>query len=356
MDNNQLVSVIVPVYNTDEKYLDECIESVIKQSYENLEIIIVDDGSKASIAAHLDEYAKHDSRIRVCHQENRGQAEARNAGLRKAIGNYIVHVDSDDMLLPTFVERGVDLFSQNNADIVLFDHYRLFGGRLIQSGYNGPKRLEFSSDSMYQMVGTSICERFIKGIYFPYTMCCWGRIFKTESIRKDELFFRKAGPSDDQDYMMRLYPLLKKVVFESEPLYLYRQDNISLTRGIKPNVVEERCSIFDILEKDIDDSNLELREAFDNGRAQYLVNVCTTYLFHPMCKENYFYKRAYMKNALKQRHFREGLSGLKKRYFPLAKYIFLLLLKWNFIDIALFVGWCGARKKYKCNNVLETEN
>lgn len=347
MHINEFVSVIVPVYNTDEKYIGECLDSIIAQSYQYLEIIIVDDGSKGNIALFLDEYKKCDARIKVYHQNNKGLSAARNAGINQSSGKYIVHVDSDDVLCKTFVETGVELLQRSDADIAIFGHHKLINNTVMPSGYSGPFRLEFDANNMYKLIGLAVCDRFIEDVFFPYNMCAWGKIFLAESIKRCNIQFRNVGLAEDQDYVTRLYPKLRKVVFENKPLYIYRQDNDSLTRGVKPNIVEDRCAIFDILERNIDKNNPKLNEAFDNGRAQYLVNVCTTYLFHPMCKENYTYKRYYMKNALKQRHFIEGLCGLKKCYFPLSKYIYLLLLKWNMIDAALLIGWCGAKKKYK---------
>lgn len=107
---NDLISVIIPVYNVEE-YISECIESVIAQSYNNLEIILVNDGSTDSSGESCDRYAAKDSRIRVIHKENGGQSSARNAGLEVASGEWIVFVDSDDVVhkeLITMLRRAVD--------------------------------------------------------------------------------------------------------------------------------------------------------------------------------------------------------------------------------------------------------
>ena len=97
--NEPLVSVIVPVYKV-EKYLDKCIESIVGQTYENLEIILVDDGSPDNCPTMCDEWAQKDSRIKVIHKENGGLSSARNAGLDACTGDYIGFVDSDDWIEP----------------------------------------------------------------------------------------------------------------------------------------------------------------------------------------------------------------------------------------------------------------
>ena len=94
---NSLISVIVPIYNV-EKYLDKCVDSIINQTYKNLEIILVDDGSPDNCPQMCDDYAKKDSRIRVVHKENGGLSDARNAGMKVATGEYVSFIDSDDYI------------------------------------------------------------------------------------------------------------------------------------------------------------------------------------------------------------------------------------------------------------------
>ena len=117
MRNNGLISVIVPIYGV-EKYLPECIESVTRQTYDNLQIILVDDGSRDGCGAICDRYARTDNRIVVVHQENGGAAAARNAGLRLAQGDYISFLDGDDYLEPDAYENMLAAMEEHGADIV----------------------------------------------------------------------------------------------------------------------------------------------------------------------------------------------------------------------------------------------
>lgn len=110
------ISVVVPVYNA-EKYLKKCVESVIAQTYTDWEMILVDDGSKDASADIVDEYAGKDTRIRAIHQKNAGPGMARNAGIRNALGEYIVFLDSDDMVTPDYFEK----LSRETADVVFID-------------------------------------------------------------------------------------------------------------------------------------------------------------------------------------------------------------------------------------------
>ena len=114
------ISVIVPVYNA-EKYLEKCIESVLAQTYPNWELILVDDGSKDGSADIVDGYAARDTRIMAIHQENAGPGMARNKGIRVAHGEYIVFLDSDDVIKPDYFEK----LSHETADVVFIDINRV---------------------------------------------------------------------------------------------------------------------------------------------------------------------------------------------------------------------------------------
>ena len=111
------VSIIVPVYNV-EKYLDECVKSILAQTYSNIEIVLVDDGSKDTSGSMCDEYKKQDNRIVVVHKENGGLSSARNAGMENASGDYYIFVDSDDTISPDMVEEMVKKAKEHDAKIV----------------------------------------------------------------------------------------------------------------------------------------------------------------------------------------------------------------------------------------------
>lgn len=114
----KLVSIIVPIYNVEE-YLNRCIRSIIRQTYENLEIILVDDGSTDNCFSICQDWGKKDSRIKVIHQKNGGLSAARNTGIDVATGQYIMFLDSDDYLSPYCIETMVDLIQVDNADVVI---------------------------------------------------------------------------------------------------------------------------------------------------------------------------------------------------------------------------------------------
>ncbi len=125
MKNNPLVSVIIPVYNV-EKYIEECIDSVLAQTYQNIEIILVDDGSTDSSGQICDNYAENNKHIYVIHQQNGGLSAARNAGLLKADGEYVYFLDSDDYISSDAIEKLVSITENDDSDVVFFDAISFF--------------------------------------------------------------------------------------------------------------------------------------------------------------------------------------------------------------------------------------
>lgn len=122
---DELVSIIVPVYNTGE-YLAPCVESLIAQTFQNIEIILVDDGSTDGSGALCDEFACRDSRITVIHQPNRGVSAARNAGLAQAVGKYVTFVDADDAMVPHGIETALKYLLKHEADMVTYGWKRIY--------------------------------------------------------------------------------------------------------------------------------------------------------------------------------------------------------------------------------------
>ena len=117
---NIMISAIVPAYNV-EKYLERCVNSILIQTYENFEIILVDDGSKDQSVEICDKFAQEDNRIKVIHKENGGLSSARNAGMKIAEGKYIVFIDSDDDIEPNMFELMLQAAEENKADFVMTD-------------------------------------------------------------------------------------------------------------------------------------------------------------------------------------------------------------------------------------------
>lgn len=211
---NSLITVIVPVYNV-EKYLRKCIDSILVQTYQNLEIILVDDGSRDNSGSICDEYAKQDSRIIVIHKENGGLSDARNAALDIAKGVYITCVDSDDYLAEDYVEYLYLLLTNNDADISICVFKKVYGAneqldncRENISVFNDEEALE---ELLYQR---------------KIVPSAWCKLYRKELFA--EIRYPKGLYYEDFAVIYKLLSKCKKVVMGEMQKYYYlqRQDSI----------------------------------------------------------------------------------------------------------------------------------
>lgn len=225
MENQALVSVIIPVYNV-EKYLRECVDSVIGQTYKNLEIILVDDGSTDSSGKICDEYVDKDERVTVIHKKNEGPSKTRNAGLNNASGEYIYFLDSDDYIVDNAIENLVMTADSNQADLVFFD------------------ALSFSDD------GTEVNQGYtVKGTYEPsngyemlaklhknkdYHCVIYLLLISHKLITENRIsFLESAYCSEDMLFTYQIYCSAQKVVQCKKTLYYRRYRTGSIVTSKK---------------------------------------------------------------------------------------------------------------------------
>lgn len=206
----ELISVIVPIYNV-EKYLNKCIESIINQSYSNLEIILVDDGSKDSSGIMCDSYILKDKRIKVIHKENGGLSDARNVGLDKAKGEYIVFIDSDDWIDEKMIEILYNIIKKNNSDISICDYFL---------AYN--EEIQTQKEDI-EIINLSNIEA-LKTIYDKDLGVCmivaWNKLYK-RNLFKDDIRYPYGKIHEDEFTTYKLlYKAKKNIIYKSKNVLL----------------------------------------------------------------------------------------------------------------------------------------
>lgn len=219
MDKNYLISIIVPVYNVEE-YLDRCIESIVKQTYKNLEIILVDDGSPDKCPEICEKWAECDERIRVIHKKNDGLANARNSGIEVSNGDYLIFTDSDDYMDPDMIEFLLNLSLKYDADVSRCGFYFNYE--------NIDKKRNISYESI-QIPDYN--ERIIDLATTGYGGVAWNKLYKRDII-KEQLYDKADGCSEDIMHNFRVYKDAKKVVFSDIPKYHYVIRNGSITNDV----------------------------------------------------------------------------------------------------------------------------
>lgn len=237
--NNDLITIVIPIYNV-EKYLNECIESLLKQTYKNIEIILVDDGSPDKCGEICDIYALKDNRIKVIHKENGGLSDARNHGIEAATGKYITFIDSDDYVSEKYIEKLYNAIIENDAKISQCSLIKVKDNHeeIEKIGYNKDIKIKSGND-------------MIKDLCMGY----WGTIIACSKLYHMELFrtirFPIGKVHEDAFVTYKVLYNLDKIAIINDGLYYYRQNENSimgrqfnLKRMNLLEAVEERLKFF----------------------------------------------------------------------------------------------------------------
>ena len=229
---DQLISIIVPVYNVEE-YLKECIDSILNQTYKNLEIILVNDGSTDKSGSICEDYAKVDSRIKVVHKKNGGLSDARNLGLDRALGEYVIFIDSDDYIDQRMCEILLNYANKYSVDIVSCNFKRVFENNIIE--FNVP----LFKEKIKIFTNDEVLEKYFLTLA-PEIFATWNKLYKKSLFFTDEkIRFPVNRLHEDIATTYRLYAESKKVVLLNELLYNYRQRSNSIMKKISHKNIED---------------------------------------------------------------------------------------------------------------------
>ena len=216
-ENKDLISVIVPVYNV-EKYIRRCLDSIVNQTYSNLEIILIDDGSKDASGKICDEYAKKDNRITVIHKKNGGLSSARNVGIENSNGKYITFIDSDDMIKENFIS-------------VLYDNLINFDSQISICGYKFVynNMVPFDVDKKKEKISVFSSEKALMKMLYQKQInnSAWGKLY-LKSIFKD-IRYPEGKIYEDIPVTYKTFLKSNRIVLTSAQCYFYtkREESIS---------------------------------------------------------------------------------------------------------------------------------
>ena len=231
------MSIIIPIYNT-EQYLNQCVDSVLNQTYRNIEIILVDDGSTDGSPKICDEYAKKDNRVKVIHKTNGGQAEARNFGIDTADGDYILFMDSDDWWEDAeALERTVKLIGENKADVYVFGVKKYFqeDDVIVEDPWETSEvyLLKNKTDKFNVIMQNDL-----------FNAGAWNKIIKKEYINRNNMRFVVEQRMEDIEWCAKILLHTQDIVPLKENFYIYRKQNYnSVTSNVKPKSLVDILSV-----------------------------------------------------------------------------------------------------------------
>lgn len=220
-----LVSVIIPVYKV-EMHLARCIDSVLAQTYKNIEVILVDDGSPDNSGKICDEYGEKDTRIKVIHKENGGVSSARNVGIEMASGEYIAFVDSDDYVNETYVSDLVEAILQNGAEFSVCSFY-------IKNGQQETPQLISKERFVFDKISGSECEVLLS----PVMQGPWNKLFlKSIIVDNNILFDSKIKYAEDAIFVYKYMQFVNNISVVSTPIYYYDTHSDGASRKFYPDM------------------------------------------------------------------------------------------------------------------------
>ncbi len=239
MERKPKISVIVPVYN-NEKYLSECVDSLIDQTLKDIEILLIDDGSTDNSGVLCDQYAQQDTRIRVIHKENEGLGLTRNYGLREATGTYFTFVDSDDYVALDMYERLWEQAQKYDADACICGSTRVVDTAKFPSPLVLEKELydkgEIREDLVYRMIGAAPEETQENSL--GYSMCTG--IFRLSIVEKHGMNFFSEREFKLEDILFKIeyFSYINRLTYIGDCSYMYRHNPKSLTNTFRKDLLE----------------------------------------------------------------------------------------------------------------------
>lgn len=304
------VSIIVPVYQV-EKYIRQCIDSILNQTFRDFELILVDDGSRDNSGRICDEYARIDSRVRVIHKLNGGLSDARNRGLEEAVGEYFLFVDSDDYIAPTMVEKLYGSILKENADIAICNFRYCF---------EQDERRDFNTNAGAEVLrGAEVFyNRKNERSYGIWTVA-WNKLYKRDTFR--DVRFRLGKYHEDEFWANDVYRKNIKVLTIPECLYFYRQRSGSIMS------CENIGRQFDILEALQERIQVYLESQAYSEQAYKVLIFSLEYL--AKSKKLAVSQREKDRYLVEERKTKEIVRQLENRELPYLKKISLPFLRMN---------------------------
>lgn len=256
------VSIIIPVYNV-ERYLARCIDSCINQTYNNVEIICVNDGSTDGSLNILEHYKILDSRIQIINKENGGLSSARNAGVAASVGDYILFVDSDDFISCDAVEHIVRNAERNSSDVVIFDYFYAHVDRSMRKILT---IIEWN-DKRYENKSFNL-SNVDKSAYLLIPVAAWCKFYRTEYLKENNITFFEGVIFEDVDYNAKVLSKAERITYVNEPLYHYyvgRSDQI---------MAKNDESLFDVISVYLSaEKTLKQSKSFEKYKASFYLLV-----------------------------------------------------------------------------------
>lgn len=324
--NNKLVSVVVPVYNV-EKFLYRCVSSLLNQTYKNIEILLIDDGSKDSSGALCDEWATKDTRIKVVHKENQGLGMARNTGIEHASGDYICFCDSDDDIDPKTIQTCMAEMQKHDADVVNFGFNYINTENKITKirkpyQYNVYEGSDIENIFLPLLMGAKVNGKIESG----FCMSSCASLYRLSLIKENNWRFVSEREIISEDFysLLYLYKHVKKVVTIPYAFYNYYYNENSLTHTFREDRLDKNAYFYKCTQEAIMklNYNKQISESFNHT---YLGN-CIAAMKQIVAAPNSFMRKyQLLKKATRDETLLKAISICKNKVNLQKKVLFFFI-------------------------------
>lgn len=329
---DSLISIIVPVYNT-ENYLEKCLYSLVNQTYKNIEIIIIDDGSPDNSMNIIQKFVLADNRVKVITQKNQGLSGARNTGMNNANGDYIMFIDSDDWIEIDTCEKAINASEKYNADVVFWSYIKEFSDSQKDNYLFDKTEIIWSEKNINQlsrrMVGL-VGDELANPQSIDNLVTAWGKLYKKSVIGDIRFTDTKIIGTEDALFNIEVFLGINSAVYIPDLLSHYRKDNeYSLTHNYKAKLVgqwEEMYKRIKIL-LDRNDMSREYYDALKNRICFGLIGLGINLAEDK--KMSFKEKKKEIYNILSMKHYQIALKDLDFSYLPIQWKVFFKLAKNN---------------------------
>ncbi len=328
MNGKDLVSIIVPVYNV-EKYLPACLDSLIRQTYHNIEIICVNDGSPDNSGMIIADYIKKDSRIILINQKNQGLSGARNTGLENAKGEYVIFLDSDDWMDYETVEVALEEAQKENAQLVMWSYVKEYPSLSEPKNVFDDLKIVFEGDGLTNRLHKRMAGLTGSELSDPSNadsaVTAWGKMYKTQCIKNCRFVDTKIIGTEDALFSLQALCNIKKAVFINGHFNHYRKDNsTSLTRKYKPELFAQWQELYSRMGDVIRENHLPFDDALNNRVALSIIGLGLNELINQTSHSEKIKK---ISSIIKSPRYKKAYAALPCRYFPVHWKLFFIFCK-----------------------------
>lgn len=334
------ISIIVPVYKVPENYLRQCIESCIGQTFRDIEIILVDDGSPDNCGAICDEYAAKDSRIKVIHKDNGGLVAARNSGFDAAMGEWHMYIDGDDWVETETCEKALESVSKyKNVDVLFWNILQDLHGTKIKGKW------EWSCEDDEHLYSGDECHELARHtmIYKSGLTTAYAKLINTKWAKANGICHdcRLRQGEEGVEFTLRMFYYARKALFVRQYWNIYRYTEGSISKQVNEKNTEYITDCFRVMEEDIEkfENRDAVRQMFYQRVVYALIAIAMSTYFHPSNTDSLVMKiRKYTKVINDTPLYRESIRKTPLKHMDKLRIITLYCIKMRFYIALHFIS------------------